>query len=85
MVSALKFGKIKPSQLIVDYVTINGQKVILNTRTSTALLRAGIPRSKWAGKDVTGVAVPGAPNGVTFDTLAKKTIIKGQTYYRKSG
>src|SRR5690606_36583180 len=43
LAGALKAGAIKPSQLPVDYVDMNGTRLILNTRTSTALEQAGIP------------------------------------------
>ena len=69
LVNALKAGRIKASQLPIDYVDINGTRLILNTRTSTALLRAGVPRSDWFGRDVTGQNVPGLD--VTFDQLAR--------------
>jgi hypothetical protein len=71
LVTALKDGKVLPSQLPVDYVTINNTKVILNTRTATTLTRAGIPQSEWYGVDKTGMQVPGM-SGVKYDDLAKK-------------
>jgi filamentous hemagglutinin len=51
----------------------NGEKVILNTRTSAALKQAGIPMSKWKGVDRTGVEVPGM-KGTKFDDLAEDQI-----------
>lgn len=38
LTNAIKSGKIDPSKLEINYVMINGQRVIANTRTSTALL-----------------------------------------------
>ncbi|HEY4784835.1 MAG TPA: RHS repeat-associated core domain-containing protein, partial [Bacteroidales bacterium] len=73
LVNALKNGSVSANQLKLDYVVIDGQKVILNTRTSVALSEAGIPKSKWVGVDQTGVEVPGMA-GTTFDDLAKAQI-----------
>jgi filamentous hemagglutinin len=74
---AITEGSVKASQVTVDYVVVKGQKVILNTRTSTALNRAGVPQSEWIGKNVTGLEVPGMP-GVTFDDLALQQTIRSK-------
>ncbi|MDR2220540.1 MAG: hemagglutinin repeat-containing protein [Methylobacillus sp.] len=78
LVSALNSGVIKPSQIPVDYVvTADGTRLILNTRTSVALDRAGIPKTDWYGRDQTGVRVLdelGKPTGETFDDLAQKQL-----------
>lgn len=71
LAAAIKDGTIKPSQLPVDYVVQpDGTKLILNSRTSVALDRAGIPKSEWVGTNQTGVPVPGM-KGTTFDDLAR--------------
>lgn len=67
LAEALKTGVVKPEQLPIDYVDINGTRLILNTRTSTALEQASIPRSHWFGRNQTGVE---AYPGKTFDDLA---------------
>ncbi len=69
LASALRDKVISPSQLPVDYVIIEGKKMILNTRTSAALEEAGVPKSHWYGTNRTGQQVPGMP-GMTFDDLA---------------
>ena len=70
LAGALRDGTIKPSQVAVDYVvTADGTKLILNTRTSVALDRAGIPKPDWYGTNQTGVPVPGM-SGKTFNDLA---------------
>ncbi|GHU09140.1 hypothetical protein FACS1894158_18660 [Betaproteobacteria bacterium] len=52
----------------INYVMIDGQMVIANTRTTTALTNAGIPKSQWYGVDKTGqTAYPGK----TFDSLVR--------------
>ncbi|WP_347881577.1 DUF637 domain-containing protein [Pseudomonas sp. GD03842] len=67
LAGALRVGTIKPNQLPVDYVDMNGTRLILNTRTSTALEQAGIPRIEWFGRNQTGVE---AYPGKTFNDLA---------------
>jgi len=73
LVEAIKDGTVHPSQLAVDYVIINGEKVIANTRTSTALNRAGIKKEDWIGVDKTGQT---AYDDILFDDLAKEQIRK---------
>jgi hypothetical protein len=54
LVGALRSGAIKPSQLPLDVIRRGDASIILNTRTSEALRRAGIDRSLWNGVDRTG-------------------------------
>ena len=70
LTKALYDGTLTPSQVPVDYVRINGTILITNTRTSTALKNAGVPKSQWSGVDKTGRSVEGMP-GTTFDDLAR--------------
>ncbi len=64
---AIRSGKVKPSDIPVDYVDVNGNRLILNTRTSTALQDAGVPREQWHGVNRTGQeAFP----GTTYEQLA---------------
>jgi len=75
LATAIRNGNIKPSQVTVDYVvTADGNKLILNTRTSVALDRAGIPKADWYGIDQTGIQVPDMPKGITFDSLAQQQL-----------
>ncbi|MCD9120536.1 filamentous hemagglutinin N-terminal domain-containing protein [Cupriavidus sp. UGS-1] len=69
LAAAIRDGRISPSQLPIDFVDMNGTRLILNTRTSVALDRAGIPKSSWYGSNRTGVKVPGMES-TTFDDLA---------------
>jgi filamentous hemagglutinin len=71
LADAIRAGRISVNQIPVDYVDINGVRLILNTRTSTALQDAGIPRSDWFGRNQTGIQVPGMPQGTTFSDLAR--------------
>ena len=50
----------------------------MNTRTSVALDRAGIPKVDWYGTNQTGVQVPGAPFGTTFDKLAQDQLVRNK-------
>ena len=54
----------------------NGEKVILNSRTSVALERAGIPMKNWYGLNQTGRVAYETAEGraVTFDELAKNQL-----------
>ena len=50
----LRQGKLTPADLPLEYLTKNGQTVILNTPSAEALRRAGIAREKWRGIDIAG-------------------------------
>jgi filamentous hemagglutinin len=53
VVHELKNGTMKPSDLPIEYAYVDGQPIILNTRSAHALQQAGIPRSQWTIIDVT--------------------------------
>jgi filamentous hemagglutinin len=73
LTDALVQGVVKPSQIPLDFVVIDGQKVIANTRTSTALINSNISKNQWFGKDKTGVI---AFENVTFDELVRMQLTK---------
>jgi filamentous hemagglutinin len=73
LTDALKQGVVNPSQVPLDYVVIDGQKVVSNTRSSTALTNAGIPKNQWYGTDKTGMKAYG---DVTFDDLVRNQLNK---------
>jgi len=79
LVEALTGQKISPKDIPLDYVMKNGEKIILNSRTSVALERAGIPMNEWYGVNRTGqTAFTTAEEGaVTFDQLANRQL-KGE-------
>jgi RHS repeat-associated protein len=56
VVAQLKTGQLKPSDVPVEYIVRDQNTLMLNTRSAVALTQAGIPRSEWVGKDMTGVA-----------------------------
>ncbi len=71
LIDALRTGVVRPDQVPIDYVVIDGQRLILNTRSSTALRRAGIPQSEWYGRHKTGIT---AFDDVPFDELARRQL-----------
>ncbi len=74
---ALSEGRVSPSQLPVDFVDLDGTRLIMNTRTSIALRDAGIPRSDWFGRNRTGqIAIPATEfePAITFDQLARRQL-----------
>lgn len=54
----LKSGVLHPTDLPIDIIRRGDNTLILNTRSSQALAKAGISRSQWIVKDVTGEAGP---------------------------
>lgn len=50
----LRNGDLLPSDLPVQYIWVNGEKVVVNNRSATTLSKAGIPQSKWRMVDMTG-------------------------------
>ncbi|WP_260490270.1 hypothetical protein [Listeria innocua] len=54
LVKVIESGKVKVSDLPVEYIVRDGNTLILNTRTSQALTQAGIPRAQWNAVNRTG-------------------------------
>ena len=54
MAAALRAGTLRPRDVPVDAVHRGGHDLIVNTRSSQALTRAGVPRAQWAVRDRTG-------------------------------
>jgi filamentous hemagglutinin len=73
LTQALIDGTINPSDVPLDYVVIDGQNVIANTRSSTALINAGIPKNEWYGINQTGVTAYG---DVTYNDLVQNQLNK---------
>jgi hypothetical protein len=48
-------GKLTPDDVPVKYIVRDGNVLIMNARSSQALIRAGIPRSQWRPDNVTGI------------------------------
>ena len=51
---ALKSGTLSVDDVPIDYIVRDGNTLMLNTRSATALERAGIARSQWNAVDQTG-------------------------------
>ena len=54
LATAIVTGKIDMSAVTVDYIVREGNIIVLNTRTSQALIQAGIPVSEWNTINRTG-------------------------------
>jgi hypothetical protein len=68
LAQSLRAGAIRPQDVPVNYVVRNGRALIHNTRTATALERAGIPRSQWSFVDQT--------NNLKFRLLLRKQLMR---------
>jgi hypothetical protein len=53
LASELRSGTLSPGDVPVGFVVLEGNCLIVNTRSSLALTRAGIPRSEWKLQDLT--------------------------------
>ncbi len=73
LTEALKQGRIQPSEVPLDSVVIDRKNVITNTRASTALIDANIPKSQWFGANKTGLI---EYDDVTFNDLAQNQLNK---------
>ncbi|WP_199249736.1 S8 family serine peptidase [[Phormidium] sp. ETS-05] len=62
LADALNKGSVKPEDVPIQYVEREGKKLILNTRSSAALEKAGIPRSEWNVINKTGDRAPSGTN-----------------------
>ena len=51
---ALRSGAVKPSELPIDLISRGDNQLIMNTRSSLALLRGGVSPADWVTNDVTG-------------------------------
>ena len=47
-------GAMKPSEVSIDFIVRDGNKLILNTRFAQALESAGISRAQWNAVNRTG-------------------------------
>jgi filamentous hemagglutinin len=53
---ALRAGTLTTADVPVQFITMDGTNLLVNTRSSLALMQAGIPTSQWALIDMTGDA-----------------------------
>ena len=78
----LKNGTLSATDVPINVIVRNGQTFILNTRSSAALMQAGIPRSAWNVVNQTGVSVF---ETMLTDQLTRNTLINGTNTIRQSG
>ncbi|KQR91417.1 hypothetical protein ASG01_13665 [Chryseobacterium sp. Leaf180] len=79
---ALRSGTLSAADVPINVILRNGQTFILNTRSSAALMRGGVPRSAWNIINQTGVS--------SFETmltgqLERNGLINGTKTIRQSG
>jgi hypothetical protein len=82
LVAGLTNGSMQVSDVPINVVVRNGQMFILNTRSSSALTMAGVPRSSWNVVNQTGV--PLFENSLT-NQLTKNVLPAGTYTIRQSG
>lgn len=77
LAAALRSGAMKPSEVSIDFIVRDGNKLILNTRFAQALESAGISRAQWNAVNRTGQEMyenmlSGQPqrNGLTSEGIA---------------
>jgi len=80
---ALRSGKLGATDVPIDYIVRGGRTLILNTRSSQALTRAGIPRSKWNAVNRTGQSAYEAR--LTGQLTRNKLTSEGISTVRPSG
>jgi len=68
----LRAGSLAVSDVPVQTVTIEGNQLIVNTRSALALMRAGIPQSEFNIIDMTG-------NAATESQIGQRLIQNGLT------
>jgi hypothetical protein len=78
----LRSGTLSAADVPINVVARNGQTFILNTRSSAALMRAGIPRSSWNILNQTGVS---SFESMLTGQLGRNGLINGTNTIRQSG
>jgi len=51
-------GDLTPSDIPVQYIWVNGERVVVNNRSTTTLSMAGIPQNEWVTEDMSGRLPP---------------------------
>ncbi len=78
----LRSGTLSAADVPINVVVRNGQTFILNTRSSAALMQAGIPRSAWNVVNQTGVS---SFESMLTGQLGRNGLINGTNTIRQSG
>jgi RHS repeat-associated protein len=79
---ALRSGTLSVADVPINVVVRNGQTFILNTRSSAALMQAGIPRNAWNVVNQTGVS---SFESMLTGQLIRNGLINGTNTIRQSG
>lgn len=79
----LRTGVMTPSQVPVEFVVQDGNSLIVNTRSSLALQRAGVPQSEWTLIDKT--SVPEVQARITERLLRNQLDTSGTSTLRITG
>ena len=82
VVGGLRSGAISAADVSIDLIVRNGQTFILNTRSSAALMQAGVPRSAWNVVNQTGVS---SFESMLTGQLERNGLINGTNTIRQSG
>ncbi|KMQ67373.1 hypothetical protein ACM39_13090 [Chryseobacterium sp. FH2] len=80
--AALGNGTLSTKAVPINVVVRDGQTFILNTRSSAALMRAGVPRSAWNVVNKTGVS---SFENMLTGQLSRNGLINGTNTIRQSG
>ncbi|MBV7270725.1 hypothetical protein KCG49_16170 [Winogradskyella sp. WHY3] len=83
VVSLIKNGKATAKDLPIDVIVRDGNTLILNTRSSAALTKAGIPRNQWNVVNRTGQEF--YENQLTNQLTRNKLTSSGTSTIRQSG
>jgi RHS repeat-associated protein len=78
----LRNGALSTADVPINVVVRNGQTFILNTRSSAALVQAGIPRSAWNVVDQSGVTFF---ENLLTGQLTRNGLINGTNAIRQTG
>ena len=79
----LRTGAMQPSQVPVEFVVQDGTRLIVNTRSSLALQRAGVPQSQWTLIDRS--TVPEVQARITQRLIDNKLSTSGTPTLRITG
>lgn len=78
----LRSGTLSAADVSINVVVRNGQTFILNTWSSAALIKAGIPRSSWNVINQTRVS---SFESMLTGQLGRNNLINGANTIRQSG
>lgn len=80
---ALRSGTMKTSQVPVEFIVCDGNRLIVNTRSSLALRQAGVPESQWNLINRSGV--PEIEANITSRLIKNSLGNEGTSFLRITG